>query len=185
MNIQTPAVKAAPEFCYEIRVNSEVLLTGDELSVSVIYANLVGRNFETKSAAEFFQWLSYMQAQHPLELGMGRGISMRDPDGKALFASTIGQTQMMGWNARGKYEWVQVPDAAGDHEIKLQQIERGGEKLWEVSNGKFVHVNVQTFADFPKAYDEAKALSAFYRDEDAQEASSSQVALEAHAPYMS
>lgn len=82
------------EYQYELRVNGQLLLTGDEDSVGVIFGNLDGRNFVDKPDAQqvYENWLAYMRSAYKAELKPGQAVEMRTPEGAPIFSSGVGTT---------------------------------------------------------------------------------------------
>lgn len=69
-------------FKYELRLDGEVILKGDEVSIAVVYNNLVGKNFEPPQPVwregSYEQYVAYMQETLGVALA-GRVLSYGAP----------------------------------------------------------------------------------------------------------
>lgn len=78
---------------HEIRVAGEQFLTGDSISISVVFGNLHGRNFDRRSnpRVDHGNWLALMEKEFGIDLPLGATIGLFTPEGAAVEQGVIGE----------------------------------------------------------------------------------------------
>ena len=125
-------------FDFAVTVDGNVLMTGDESSIGIIYNNLTGRNFakKTNAEAEHKGWLVYMTATYDTPLPVLGEIKMLSPTGILLRYGSIGDGLMRPDPVIGEEYMVKVyPMGASPVWHKTRYV--GHEPATPISREKF------------------------------------------------